>query len=119
MTLRQIFPDLICRLFLFFSCCPQLLTAASPESFGKRELDRAIAERGLNDLDIETQIVDGQPESYTIQPGRITGTDARGLMYGMLEAAEQIRDQGKLSPAQGSPTVPVGSIRFFLHNEEL
>ncbi len=118
-TEKQLFPKLICSFLLFLIFCPHLLNAQNPQSFGKRELDRAIAERGLKDLKIEAQIVDGQPESYTIQPGRITGTDARGLMYGMLEAAEQIRNQGKLSPAQGSPTVPVRSIRFFLHNEEM
>ena len=46
-SVGHICPHLICCLFLFLSCCPQLLEAATPESFGRSELDRAIAERGL------------------------------------------------------------------------
>jgi hypothetical protein len=40
-------------------------------------------------------------------------------MYGLLEAAEQIRAQGRLSPTSGSPQTQMRGIRYFIHNQDL
>lgn len=104
----------ICILFLGTS----LLYAADPRDFGRAELEKAIRERGL-DLKVRDSIVGGTPESYEIQDGRVTGTDPRGLMYGLFAAAEQVRSTGRLSSTKGSPKTPIRGIRYFLHNEDL
>lgn len=59
------------------------------------------------------------PESYKISAGKIAGADARGLMYGLIAAAQQIRSEGKLTPAQDSPRTPIRGIRYFIHNADL
>jgi hypothetical protein len=96
-----------------------LTASAGPVEFGKAELERAVAERGLRRLRYRTEITSDPPESYRILPGRITGGDLRGLMYGLLEAAEQIRERGRLFPTRGSPATPMRGIRRFLHNKDL
>ena len=40
-------------------------------------------------------------------------------MYGLLEAAEEIRRDGKLTDARQSPRVAMRGIRYFLHNADL
>ena len=90
-----------------------------PLDFGKAELDRAVAERKLRPLRLQTELTADPPETYRILPGRITGGDLRGLMYGLLEAAAQIRERGYLTAAKGAPATPIRGIRFFLHNEDL
>lgn len=40
-------------------------------------------------------------------------------MYGLLEAADEIRASGTLTPASGRPATPMRGIRVFLHNEDL
>jgi hypothetical protein len=92
---------------------------AGPVEFGQSELQRALAARGLPSGGIRAEITSGPPESYSIGPGRVTGADSRGLMYGLLEAADQIRAQGKLSAVKGQPATPMRGIRYFLHNEAL
>lgn len=95
---------------------------AGPRDFGLEEFRQAAAARKLNPklYRIQTEItLDGKPESYRILPGRVTGADLRGLMYGLLEAAEQIRETGRLKAAKGEPAVPMRGIRVFLHNEDL
>ena len=49
----------------------------------------------------------------------VTGSDERGLMYGLLEAAAQIRASCRLSDASGCPDVAMRGIRYFLHNHDL
>jgi len=101
----------------FFSMAAALI--AGPVEFGKSELNRALAARGLKRDSIATELLAGEPESWSIQPGHVTGTDERGLMYGLLEAAEQIRASGRLTPASGLPATPIRGIRYFLHNKDL
>ena len=93
--------------------------AADPVSFGKRELNQALIARGMTPDSIAVAVKAGQPESWSIQPGGVNGGDQRGLMYGLLEAAEQIRTSGRLTPAAGRPSTPMRGIRYFLHNEAL
>jgi hypothetical protein len=40
-------------------------------------------------------------------------------MFGLLEAADQIRATGRISRSSGCPAVPMRGIRYFLHNKEL
>ena len=94
---------------------------AGPVEFGMAELTGALAARGIgrSQFPLAAEVVPGPPESYQIAPGRITGGDRRGLMYGLLEAAEQIREHGQLRASQGAPVTPIRGIRYFLHNRDL
>jgi hypothetical protein len=90
---------------------------AGPVDFGMAELNAAIAARDFKykpkimaELDIEA------PETFHIEPyaaggGHITGGDLRGLMYGLLEAAEQMRSTGHLKPSRGVPAMALRGIR--------
>jgi hypothetical protein len=85
--------------------------AAGPVDFGMSELDAAIAARNFKYKPrIVTEIDLEAPETFRIEPytaggGRIAGGDLRGLMYGLLEAAEQIRATGRLKQAHGTPSL--------------
>ena len=102
-----------------------VMAHAGPVEFGLAEVNRAITERGMNPANIRfrTEIGQDAPESFRIElvsgMGRISGGDLRGLMYGLLAAAEQIRLTGHLSPAKGSPATPIRGIRVFIHNRDL
>ena len=84
-----------------------------PVEFGRSELDRAIAERGLSPgkFSIKTQVAVDPAESYRIVPGLITGGDLRGLMYGLLEAADQVRKSGKLQKVEATPGMTIRGAR--------
>ena len=107
-----------CYLLLLFCC---LRVEASPESFGKADLQRAFADRGLTGVAVQTGIdpTGRVPESFEIAGGRIVAADERGLMYGLLCAAEQIRRDGHLTNTIEKPSVAMRGIRYFLHNEDL
>ncbi len=97
---------------------------ASPVDFGMAELNAAIAARNfkyppkiLAELDIQA------PETYRIEPyaaggGHITGGDLRGLMYGLLEAAEQMRSTGRLKQAHGTPVLALRGLRIAVKAQE-
>ena len=95
--------------------------AASPVEFGVEELERAIAERNLRPgaIRYRAELNTDAPESFRIEAGRISGGDLRGLMYGLLEAAEQVRRTGRLTAMRGAPSTKIRGIRTFLHNEAL
>ncbi|MCC6860228.1 MAG: hypothetical protein IT158_16795 [Bryobacterales bacterium] len=112
------------------NCCLRLcalallstgVLGAGPVEFGMAELRKALEARGLPEkrFRVVTEVTTDPPESYTIRPGRIGGGDLRGLMYGLLAAAEQIGTTGRLVSAQGAPRTPVRGIRHFLHNADL
>jgi hypothetical protein len=92
---------------------------AGPVEFGLAEFNKAVAARGLAPISIETKITGGAKESYVIRSNEITGADPRGLMYGLLEAAEQMRRSGKVVQTQGRPVTAMRGIRQFVHNEEM
>ncbi len=92
---------------------------AGPREFGLAEFNQAVAERGLQPIAVKTEITNAPAESYRVRPGSVSGGDERGVMYGLLDAADQIRATGKVSASQGSPAVAVRGIRMFLHNEDL
>src|SRR5580698_7649653 len=90
---------------------------ATPVDFGMAELNAAITARNFKykpkiqaELDIQA------PETFRIEPyaaggGHITGGDLRGLMYGLLEAAEQMRSTGRLKLTHGVPALALRGIR--------
>src|SRR3954466_9676312 len=81
---------------------------ASPFTFAKAEFDAALAARGLQ-LRIKAELDDLPACSFKIEAARIRGGDARGLMYGLLEAADQIRSSGKLKPVTSVPAATMRS----------
>ena len=92
---------------------------ASPVDFGKAELKKRADDRGLHGFHVDTVIKPGPPESFEISPRTITGSDERGLMYGLLAAAEQIREQGRLVNLRQTPHTKIRGIRIFIHNADL
>ena len=94
---------------------------SGPKEFGQRELQRAIRETGARDPGLATEI---QPhsvpsEGYRLSGNRLVASDERGLMYGLLATAEQIRTNGRLADTEESPRVTIRGIRQFIHNQEL
>jgi hypothetical protein len=98
-----------------------LRAAAGPIEFGREELERALVSRGLDParFRLKTEISTDAPESYRIAPGLITGGDLRGVLYGLLEAADQIRETGRLRAVRGTPATPIRGARTYLHNADL
>jgi hypothetical protein len=97
--------------------------AAGPVDFGKAELDAALAERRLK-LHVDTELSLNPPETFSItlyKTGmvRVTGGDLRGLMYGLIEASEQIRASGKLKAISGKPATAVRGVRMTLRTYDL
>ncbi|HEV8145496.1 MAG TPA: hypothetical protein VGP79_03910 [Bryobacteraceae bacterium] len=108
------------RLAVILVFLPPLLHSG-PRDFGRAELDRVKSQLRLRHP-ITDAIVPGPPESYTIAAGRlvrITGGDERGLMYGLLAAAEQLRSEGQITSSNGAPSTAIRGIRYFVHNADL
>lgn len=98
-----------------------LTAAASPLDFGRAEFNRAVAERKLNPASfrIVTEYSMVLPEEgFQISGAIIRGGSLRGLMYGLLEAAAQIRSRGALQPVKGQPKFPVRGIRRIMTDED-
>ena len=90
--------------------------SAGPTEFGQQELKAALAERGIT-LNVSTELNLDQPETFHISSitstsARISGGDLRGLMYGLIEASEQIRATGKLTLSSGEPGMRLRSVRI-------
>ena len=99
------------------------LRAAGPVDFGKAELDAAVAERKIR-LHVDTELSLNPPETFSITLyktglARITGGDLRGLMYGLIEASEQIREKGRLKATSGKPATAVREVRMTLRTYDL
>ncbi|MFN3326155.1 MAG: hypothetical protein ACK5AZ_21870 [Bryobacteraceae bacterium] len=97
------------------------LYGAGPLDFGMKEVERALDERGINRRQFRfiTQITSIPLESYRIAPGIVSGGDLRGLMYGLLEAAEQIRARGYFVQSRGDAAIPIRGVRRYLHRGDL
>jgi hypothetical protein len=87
---------------------------AGPVEFGMAELQRAIAARGLSPKRFiyKTEVTGDPGDSYRITPGLIAGGDLRGLMYGLLDAAAQIRATGRVRKSQGTPALAIRGMRL-------
>ncbi len=101
------------------SLAGHLVAEAPPVEFGLAEFRQAVEDRGLRPIRINTEIGTGAPETYRITGYRIQGGDLRGLMYGLLAAADQIRRLGRLGPESGDPAIPVRGVRRFLNIADL
>ncbi len=97
-----------------------LALRAGPVEFGMREVESAIAARGLRPgaIRFTTEVSPDSAETFRIVAGRIEGGDLRGLMYGLLTAAEQIRATGRLSQQKGAPATPLRGVRFVFDDYE-
>jgi hypothetical protein len=99
-----------------------LVFAAGPLDFGEAELRAAAASRNLNPR-ITTEVSLDPPEAFRIEPsaagGRITGGDLRGLMYGLLEAAGQVRAGGRLKAVRSVPSLRMRSVRIAVEPADL
>lgn len=95
------------------------LAAAGPVEFAQAELDSAMAGRNLkwkNQVELNLDA----PDTFRIEPyaaggAHITGGDLRGLMYGLLEAAEQIRASGHFTKTSGTPGASLRGGRIVLN----
>lgn len=101
-----------------FAACALLSATgwAGPVEFGMQEFRDAAREAGVN-VSVETELSQDPPRTFRIQVfnsgnGRVSGGDLRGLMYGLLEAAEQIRTDGKLSATRGQAATSVRGVRM-------
>jgi hypothetical protein len=89
---------------------------AGPVEFGQQELSAALREKGLN-FGIETEQNLDQPETYKIATRgstsiRVSGGDLRGLMYGLMEAADTLRNGANVTSRSGAPEFAVRSVRI-------
>jgi hypothetical protein len=87
------------------------------------EVNAALGSRNLR-WKIKYELNLEAPETYRIEPygyggGHVTGGDLRGLMYGLLEAADQIRSTGRLALTHAVPAIPSRAVRMFLPNGDL
>ncbi|MDP8988924.1 MAG: hypothetical protein M3N41_02430 [Acidobacteriota bacterium] len=98
-----------------------MLASAGPAEFGQAELDAAMAQRKLkwkNQVELSLDA----PDTFRIDPfstggAHITGGDLRGLMYGLLEAAGQIRDSGHFTKTIGIPAASLRGVRIAMTPE--
>jgi hypothetical protein len=103
------------RLLALALCLPFFVAAGSgPVEVGRLELERAYAERKLPSprIPVQSEVSADRPESFRILPIRVTGGDVRGLMYGLLEAAAQIRERGRLVAVAGAPAIAIRGVRM-------
>lgn len=110
----------VCVAVLLAASCPPA-ASAGPVEFARGEVERALAERRLPpaSLQMRTEVRPGPPESFEVFPDRVIGADERGLMYGLLTAADQVRAEGEPKRESGAPRTPMRGVRQFLHNESL
>jgi len=102
-----------------FVTASQAVAESPPVEFGLQAIRDAAEERGLKKIRIRAEISTAEAETYRVTSYRVTGGDLRGLMYGLLEAAEHIRAYGRILPARGKPSTPIRGIRRFVHNQDL
>ena len=97
------------------------LAQAGPVEFAQSELDAAMAQRKVkwnNQVELSLDAPDTfRIEPYTMGGAHITGGDLRGLMYGLLEAAEQIRDWGHFTKTRGIPAASLRGVRIVVSAE--
>jgi hypothetical protein len=108
------------RLWIRLLVClafPLTVSAAGPVDFGMAELNLAVAARNFKyKPKIAAEINLEAPETFRIEAyaaggGRVSGGDLRGLMYGLLEAADQIRTLGHLKQTHGIPAATPRGIK--------
>lgn len=108
------------RTLVLLFCVLAAAGGTGPVEFGRQQVQKALEERGIAaaKMKIQSEVSTEAPETFRILPGRVTGGDLRGLMYGLLEAAEQIRGGGKLRAASGRPALGVRSLRIGVRDRD-
>lgn len=95
---------------------------AGPVEFGREQLHQAIFDRGLK-LSVETELNLDPPGTFRILPLRaglrVSGGDLRGLMYGLLEAASQLRETGRVKATTFKPALQQRGVRMAPSDAEL
>lgn len=82
------------------------------------DLNLAMREKGLH-LKVDASVSGGIAEGFEIRGTQVLGGNERGLMYGLFEAAEQVRRDGRLHDVKGAPNTAMRGIRYFVHNADL
>lgn len=113
--IRNIAATLLACLALSLTCI------AGPADFGLAEYNAALAARNLK-WKVKYDVSVEPPETYRIEPyayggAHITGGDLRGLMYGLLDAADQIRSTGRMKLTHSVPSTSVRAIRRFARDD--
>ena len=93
-----------------------------PVNFALDEYNAAVASRNLK-WKVKYEVTLDPPESYRIEPykyggAHVTGGDLRGVMYGLLEAADQIRATGRLKQVHAAPATPIRGARLFARDAD-
>jgi len=114
------------RWWISFVLCS--VAAAGPVEFGLAEFNAALDARSLalEGRFIKPRIkydVSLEPvESFRIEPyaaggAHVSGGDLRGLMYALLEAADQIRATGRMKQAHETPSIAIRAVRRFARDD--
>lgn len=91
------------------------LAFSGPVEFGWQELRAAVAgrnpapQRFPRDAEV---LSDAPAECFLLTPDYVSGGDVRGVMYGLLEAARQIRTNGYVEDTTAAPVSTVRSLRY-------
>jgi hypothetical protein len=94
--------------------------AQSPLEFGRAQLRAALTARGANPAlaRINAEYSMALPaDAFSIQAGVIRGGSLRGLLYGLLEAAAQVRRRGSLWASRAEPRFEIRGARLRLSGE--
>lgn len=90
--------------------------------FGWTEFQRAMEQSRLNPATFRIAVeysISLPADGYQIQPSLILGGSRRGVMYGLLAAAEQLRERGSLSSVKATPRLEIRGTRLLLTDELL
>jgi hypothetical protein len=102
-------------LFLTVTC------SAGPVEFGLAQYNAALDARNIKQR-IKYDVSLEPAESFRIEPyaaggAHISGGDLRGLMYALLEAADQIRATGRMKQTHSVPSIAIRAIRRFARDD--
>jgi hypothetical protein len=105
----------------FAACAVACTACAGPIDFAVADYNAALASRNLK-WKVKYDVTLDPPETYRVEPyayggAHISGGDLRGLMYGLLDAADQIRSTGRLKPSRGAPATAIRAIRRFARDD--
>ena len=102
-------------LFVPTIVAPAAARAEGPVDFGLAELHRVIEERGLNPRSFQVAVEYSlvlPADGFQIQGQIIRGGSRRGVMYGLLEAADQLRERKALVHLKATPRFEMRSARL-------
>jgi hypothetical protein len=96
--------------------------AQGPVDFGLAELHRVIEERGLNPKSCQVAVEYSlvlPADGFQIQGQIVRGGSRRGVMYGLLEAADQLREHKALGAVKATPRFEIRAARLRASDEVL